>query len=79
MVGDVTMKNEYDFKNGKRGNHYKEYRKGHKVIISHDDGSELVHYFCREEGSVILDPDLKPYYPDDDSVNRALRSLVRES
>ncbi len=77
MVGDVEMQNEYDFTDGKRGKHYKEYRKGHKVIVSQEDGSEVVHYFSKKEGSVIIDPDLKPYYPDDDSVNRALRSLVR--
>jgi len=27
----------------------------------------------------IPDPDLKDYYPDDESVNRALRSLVKNS
>ncbi len=71
------MKNEYNFSGGERGKHYKAYREGHKVHITREDGSESVQYFTREEGSVMLDPDLKSYYPDDESVNRALRSLVK--
>ncbi len=77
MCGDKNMRNEYNFSGGKRGKHYKAYRDGHKVQIAREDGSESVQYFTRKEGSVMLDPDLKSYYPDDESVNRALRSLVK--
>ncbi len=71
------MRNEYNFKGDNRGKHYKAYQEGHKVHIFREDGSESVHYFTRKEGSVMLDPDLKSYFPDDESVNRALRSLVK--
>ncbi|MDY0170967.1 MAG: hypothetical protein RBS80_30790 [Thermoguttaceae bacterium] len=34
------------------------------------------HHFTLQDGAVMLDPDLKARFPDSDSVNRALRSLV---
>ena len=70
------MKGEYDFSGGVRGKHYKAYRKGHTVIVHEDDGSTSVQYFTQADGSVMLDPDLKVHFPDSESVNKALRSLI---
>ena len=70
------MRDEYDFSGGVRGKHYKAYRKGHTVIVHKDDGSASVQYFTQEDGSVMLDPDVKVYFPDSESVNKALRSLI---
>ncbi len=70
------MKDEYDFSGGVRGKHYKAYRKGHIVYINKDDGSTSVQYFTQEDGSVMLDPDVKVHFPDSESVNKALRSLI---
>ena len=72
------MKDEYDFSGGLRGKHYKAYRKGHTVIVHKDDGSTSMHYFTQEDGSVMLDPDVKVHFPDSESVNKALRSLVAQ-
>jgi len=69
------MRDEYDFSGGVRGKHYKAYRKGHTVIVHKDDGSTSVQYFTQEDGSVMLDPDVKVHFPDSESVNKALRSL----
>jgi hypothetical protein len=73
---DTNMREEYDFSGGVRGKHYKAYREGHTVRIHKDDGTTSVQYFTQEDGAVILDPDVKAHFPDSESVNRALRSLI---
>jgi hypothetical protein len=73
---DTNMREEYDFSGGVRGKHYKAYREGHTVRIHKDNGTTSVHYFTPEDGAVILDPDVKAHFPDSESVNRALRSLI---
>jgi hypothetical protein len=70
------MRDEYDFSGGVRGKHYKAYREGHTVRIKKEDGTTSVQYFTQEDGVVMLDPDVKAHFPDSDSVNRALRSLI---
>ncbi len=73
------MKAEYDFSNMKgavRGKYHKAYRAGHKVEIHQNDGTVSVQYFKLEEGSVMLEPDVKKYFPNSESVNKALRSLI---
>jgi len=67
---------EYDFSDGVRGKHFEAYRKGHTVKIGKRDGSVKVHYFAQEDGAVMLDPDVKKHFPDSESVNKALRSLI---
>jgi len=73
------MRNDYDFSKGVRGKHYKAYREGHSVHIHKNDGTTTVQYFTQEDGSVMLDPDIKVHFPDSESVNRALRSLIAQS
>ena len=73
------MKSEYDFskmKGGVRGKYYKAYRNGHTVKIHKTDGSTIVQNFKLEDGSVFLEPDVKKYFPDSESVNNALRCLL---
>jgi hypothetical protein len=73
------MRSEYDFYNMKgavRGKYYKGYRAGHKVVIHQPDGTTSVQYFKLEEGAVMLEPDVRKYFPSSDSVNKALRSLI---
>ena len=73
---DTNMREEHDFSGGVKGKHYKAYRKGHTVRIHKDNGTTSVQYFTQEDGAVILDPDVKAHFPDSESVNRALRSLI---
>ena len=70
------MRDEYDFSKGVRGKHHKAYREGHTVHIHKNDGATTVQYFTQEDGAVMLDPDIKVHFPDSESVNRALRSLI---
>lgn len=73
------MKAEYDFsrmKGAVRGKYYKAYRAGHKVEIHQTDGTTSVQFFKLEEGAVMLEPDVRKYFPNSESVNKALRSLI---
>jgi len=70
---------EYDFKNmpgGVRGKYHKEYRAGHTVKIYKEDGSTEVRHFTLEDGAVMIEPDVREYFPDSEAVNRALRCLI---
>jgi hypothetical protein len=69
---------EYDFtgKKGERGKYYPDCQQGHTVRIYEEDGSVTVQYFTLEEGAVMLAPDVRAYFPDSESVNRALRALI---
>jgi len=73
------MKSEYDFSNMKgavRGKYHKAYRAGHKVVIHRTDGTVATQYFTLEEGAVMLEPDVRKYFTNSESVNKALRSLI---
>jgi hypothetical protein len=67
---------EYDFTRGVHGKHHKPYRKGHKVKIHKADGTIVTRYFTLEDGAIMLEPDVQEYFPDSESVNSALRSLI---
>ena len=73
---EEEMRDEYDFSGGVRGKHHKAYREGHAVRVHQMDGGASVQYFTQEEGAVMLDPDVKAHFPDSESVNKALRSLI---
>ena len=75
---DIDMRDEYDFSKGVRGKHYKAYREGHTVIIHKENGNKSIQYFTQEDGAVMLDPDIKIHFPDSESVNKALRSLISQ-
>ena len=75
---DSDMREEYDFSGGVRGKHYKAYRKGHTVRINKSDGTTSMQHFTQEDGTVMLDPDIKVHFPDSESVNRALRLLISQ-
>jgi hypothetical protein len=77
-TGDRDMLPEYDFtgKKGVRGKYYQAYRNGHTVRIYEEDGAATIQYFQPEEGAVMLDPDVRKYFPDSAAVNAALRSLI---
>ena len=70
------MRAEYDFSGGIRGKHADAYQQGHTVTIHKKDGTTIMQNFKLEEGAVILEPDVREYYPDTESVNNALRILI---
>jgi len=67
---------EYDFSGGVRGKYYSAYRQGYTVTIHKNDGTVEERRFRPEEGVVVLDRDVRRYFPDAESVNNALRALI---
>ena len=74
----VDMLSEYDFtgKQGVRGKYYQAYRKGHTVKVHKIDGTVTIQYFTLEDGAIMLEPDVREYFPDSETVNTALRALI---
>lgn len=69
---------EYDFKGkkGVRGKYAEALQKGYTVRITNDDGTVTIRHFIPRENAVVLDPDVLVYFPNSESVNRALRLLI---
>ena len=76
QTADDEMLPEYDFSGGVRGKHYQAYQRGYQVIIHKMDGTTEVRDFALPEGTVVLDPDIRAYFPDSEAVNRTLRGLI---
>ena len=73
---DGEMLAEYDFSGGVRGKHHASYQKGHSVTIQLADGTAEISYYQLEDGAVMLEPDVKKYFPNSESVNATLRGLI---
>ena len=67
---------EYDFQGGVRGKHFRAYQQGHTVEIHKADGTTETQRFDVQEGAVVLDPEVRKYFPDSEAVNNALRKLI---
>ncbi|MEA2558689.1 MAG: hypothetical protein QOH06_193 [Acidobacteriota bacterium] len=72
---DDEMRDEYDFTGGVRGKHYKAMQEGYTITIHKADGTTVVKD-VQPEGAVVLEPDVREYFPDSESVNNTLRSLI---
>jgi len=71
------MRAEYDFTGGVRGKHHRAMQGGYIITIHKADGTTLIKEVKPAEGAVILEPDVRKYFPDSDSVNATLRSLIQ--
>lgn len=71
---EEEMKAEYDFrgKKGVRGKHFEAMRKGYTTIIHKSDGSTVI----KESRPIFLDEDVQKFFPNSESVNKALRGLI---
>ena len=74
------MRPEYDFSTlkqvGERGRFHKARREGYTTVVAHPDGTKEITHYRPVPGSVVLDQDVRVYFPDSDSVNAALRGLM---
>jgi hypothetical protein len=70
------MRPEYDFRGAVRGKFYKPMHKGYTVRIHKANGTTITKQLKLEEGTVMLQPDVRKYFPDSETVNAALRSLI---
>ncbi|MCZ7668847.1 MAG: hypothetical protein M5U34_17410 [Chloroflexi bacterium] len=71
------MKSTYDFSDGVRGKHSRQLREGYTVTVYHEDGTKTIEQYDSEKNVVVLDADVRQYFPDSESVNRTLRSLIK--
>ncbi len=74
---DDEMLPEYDFSGGVRGKHHQAFQRGYQIVVHKTDGTTEIRDFVLLEGAVLLDPEVRPYFPDSKAVNRALRGLIR--
>ncbi len=72
-----TMRVKYDFSNAERGKFHRPLDKGYSVNINKKDGTSEVKQYVLTEGVILLAPDVAEYFPDSESVNEALRSLIQ--
>lgn len=70
------MRPEYDFSQAVRGKFYKPLDQGYRVHVEQEDGTTVVNHFTLAEGTILLEPDVRAYFPDSESVNTALRSVI---
>jgi hypothetical protein len=73
---DILPEYNLEGKKGVRGKYAKSLQKGYSVRVLNEDGTVTVQDFVPRANTVLLDPDVKAYFPDSESVNRALRSLI---
>ena len=71
------MRAEYDFRDGVRGKHYKAMQAGYTITIQKADGTTITKDVKPKEGVVIIEPDIRNYFPDSESVNATLRALIK--
>jgi hypothetical protein len=72
------MPDDVDFSQGTRGVHLRDPSKPYIVEIVLEDGTVEVHHYPARD-AVILDSDLRRHFPTDESVNEALRSLLKSA
>lgn len=73
---DNDMRAEYNFTSGVRGKHYRAMQAGYTITIHEADGTTVVKDVMPKVGAVVLEPDVRAYFSDSESVNRALRCLI---
>ncbi|MDL1912709.1 hypothetical protein FBQ81_18780 [Chloroflexi bacterium CFX6] len=75
---DDDMLPEYDFKGkkGMRGKYYAGQDQTHEVHIYHADGTVTKQHFSSVQKVILLDADVAAHFPDSESVNHTLRTLI---
>lgn len=73
---ESEMLSEYEFSKGDRGKHADQYRLGQVVRVHYTDGTVSIQEVPPSEGTVVLAQDVREFFPDSNSVNYALRTLI---
>lgn len=73
---DDEMLPEYDFSKAERGKFYKPMNKGYSTHVHQANGTTVINHYTLAEGTVLLEPDVRAVFPDSESVNAALHSLI---
>ncbi len=78
---DDELRPEYDLgellKGAVRGKYYQAMQSGYTITVHQQDGTTVVKQIKPPKGTVVLEPDVRQYFPDSESVNNTLRSLIQ--
>jgi hypothetical protein len=78
-VKQEDMRKEYPrevFGKGVRGKHYRALQAGYAITVHKADGTKVVREVKPKEGAVIIEPNIRTYFPDSKAVKKALRCLI---
>jgi hypothetical protein len=80
IADEDSLRPEYDLSTlkqvGERGRHARARREGYTTVVKHADGSKTIIHHQVHPGAVVLDADVREYFPDSEAVNTALRGLI---
>lgn len=65
-----------NFSQAVRGKHSARFRQGYSIEITQEDGTVQVQRFLSDTDAVVIDQDVRTYFPDAASINKALRALI---
>jgi len=71
-MDEYEMLPEYDFRGGVRGKHYKALQQGYTIEIRAADGTISRQEIKRGESSIILESDVREYFPTSEALHTAL-------
>lgn len=75
-TSDEVMKPEYDFTGAKPGSAYRPaMQNGYTIREEPTDGTVTITH-VPPENAIVLEPDVQAYFPDSESVNHALRTII---
>jgi hypothetical protein len=66
-----------DFSSGVRGKHLSASNKGYTVKVHREHETTAIHKFVPEKGAIVLDEDVRNFFPDAQAVNSTLRGLIK--
>jgi hypothetical protein len=72
----ASLRTGYDFKGEVRGKHYRAMQAGYTIAIHKANGKTIVKDVMPKGDAVLLELDVQTYFPDSESVNKALRCLI---
>jgi hypothetical protein len=76
-MDEYEMQKEYDFRGGVRGKHYKALASGYTLEVRAPDGTISRQEIKPGESAIILESDVREYFPTSYAVHTALRSLIK--
>ncbi len=76
-MDEYEMLPEYDFRGGVRGKHHKALQSGYTIEVRAADGTISRQEIGRGESAIILESDVREYFPTSEAVHTALRSLIK--
>lgn len=74
--GNADLRSHYDFSHGVQGEYRHFIGEPHTIEIHHADGSTTIEHIEPAAGIIFLEPDVREYFPNSDTVNKALRGLI---